>query len=96
MKIGGNLLEVLKNFFEVFCGRKKLKVKIKVMLVEVKVFVGIIGSLLLGVMIMVYLIFFDYMNIFFIEWLGNFMIVGGVIWMLMGVFIMKKMMNFKI
>ncbi len=95
-KTGGNLSEALRNLSEVLRGRKKLKAKIKAMSAEAKASAGIIGSLPPGVMIMVYLTSPDYMNILFTERLGNLMIAGGAIWMLMGVIIMKKMMNFKI
>ncbi len=95
-KTGGNLSEALRNLSDVLRGRKKLKAKIKAMSAEAKASAGIIGSLPPGVMIMVYLTSPDYMNILFTERLGNLMIAGGAIWMLMGVIIMKKMMNFRI
>ena len=36
----------------------------------------------------------QYINLLFTEPLGNVMLVGSVMWMSMGVLVMKKMINF--
>jgi tight adherence protein B len=48
-----------------------------------------------GVMFMVYITSPDYMMPLFNTLPGQFMISLGAVWMLMGVLIMRKMINFK-
>lgn len=55
----------------------------------------IIGSLPPGVMFLVYMSSPDYIRMLFTERLGNLMLVGCVVWMSIGVFVMKKMISFK-
>ena len=38
----------------------------------------------------------DYVGLLFSERIGNFMIVGGLIWMALGVFVMHQMINFEL
>lgn len=93
-KTGGNLSEALGNLSHVIRARKLMRAKIQAMSSEAKASAMIIGSLPPGVMAMVYMTTPDYINLLFTEQLGNFMVIGGVLWMLTGVFIMRKMINF--
>ena len=54
-KAGGNLSEALGNLSQVLRDRKKMKAKIQAMSMEAKASAGIIGSLPLIVMLLVYL-----------------------------------------
>jgi tight adherence protein B len=56
----------------------------------------IIGSLPPGVMGIVYLTTPDYISLLFTERAGNLMLLGCVFWMSTGIFVMKKMINFKL
>jgi tight adherence protein B len=62
---------------------------------EAKASAAIIGSLPPGVMGVVYVTTPDYIMMLFREHLGNLMLLGCVIWMSIGVMVMRKMINFK-
>jgi tight adherence protein B len=94
-KSGGNLSEALGNLAGVLRDRKRLQGKIKAMSSEAKASAAIIGSLPPGVMGIVYLTTPDYIKLLFTEHMGNLMLAGCVIWMSMGIGVMRKMINFK-
>jgi len=91
---GGNLSEALGNLSRVLRERKKMRGKIQAMSQEAKASAGIIGALPPVVTILIYLTSPDYMTTLFTTTAGNLIIVGGLMWMSMGVFMMKKMINF--
>jgi tight adherence protein B len=94
-KSGGNLSEALGNLAAVLRDRKRLQGKIKAMSSEAKASAIIIGSLPPGVIALVYFTTPAYMTLLFTERVGNLMLVGCVLWMSLGIFVMKKMINFK-
>ena len=61
---------------------------------EAKASATIIGSLPPAVMTLVYITSPNYISILFTEPLGHAMLAGCVIWMGMGVLVMRKMINF--
>ena len=93
-KSGGNLSEALGNLSKVLRDRKKMSEKIQAMSMEAKASAGIIGALPPIVMLLVYLTTPDYISLLWTHPTGQLMLVGCVIWMSMGVFVMKKMINF--
>jgi tight adherence protein B len=93
-KTGGNLSEALGNLSAVLRGRKTLKGKIQAMSSEAKASAAIIGSLPPGVMVMVYLSTPGYISLLWTEHLGQLMLMGGALWMLTGILVMRKMINF--
>jgi tight adherence protein B len=95
-KAGGNLAETLSNLSGVLRDRKKMKDKVKAISSEAKASAGIIGSLPFIVTGIVYLTSPDYIGLLFTTTLGNIIIGGCLIWMSIGVFIMKKMIDFDI
>ncbi len=94
-KSGGNLSEALSNLAFVLRDRKRLQGKIKAMSSEAKASAMIIGSLPPGVMGIVYLTAPDYIAKLFTEKSGNLMLAGCLIWMGIGIMVMRKMINFK-
>jgi tight adherence protein B len=94
-KSGGNLSEALGNLAAVLRDRRRLQGKIKAMSSEAKASAMIIGSLPPGVMGIVYLTTPSYISKLFTERSGNLMLAGCVIWMTMGIMVMRKMINFK-
>ena len=86
-KSGGNLSKVLRD-------RKKMSEKIQAMSMEAKASAGIIGSLPPIVMLLVYLSTPEYISLLWTHPTGQLMLVGCVIWMSMGIMVMKKMINF--
>jgi tight adherence protein B len=93
-KSGGNLSEALGNLSKVLRDRKKMKGKIKAMSTEAKASAGIIGSLPIVVMSIVYITSPDYITLLWTERLGQLMLAGSAVWMLMGIIVMRKMINF--
>jgi tight adherence protein B len=93
-KSGGNLSEALGNLSKVLRDRKKMSEKIRAMSMEAKASASIIGSLPPIVMLLVYLSTPDYISLLWTHPTGQLMLVGCVIWMSIGVFVMKKMINF--
>ena len=94
-KSGGNLSEALSNLAFVLRDRKRLEGKIKAMSSEAKASAMIIGSLPPGVTCIVWLTTPAYINLLFTEKAGNLLLAGCLLWMSMGIFVMRKMINFK-
>jgi len=95
-KTGGNLAEALNNLTVVLRARKMMREKIKALSSEATASAGIIGSLPPGVMLIVSVTTPSYMQVMFTDPRGHLMLLGGVLWMSCGIFVMKKMISFKI
>ena len=95
-KTGGNLAEALNNLTVVLRARKMMREKIKALSSEATASAGIIGSLPPGVMMIVSITTPSYMETMFVDPRGHLMLLGGAMWMACGVFVMKKMISFKI
>jgi tight adherence protein B len=93
-RAGGNLAEALGNLSRVLRDRKKMKAKIQAMSQEAKASAAIIGALPIAVMTMVYITSPNYISLLWTEPLGRLMLACSVVWMSMGVMVMKKMINF--
>jgi tight adherence protein B len=95
-KTGGNLAEALNNLSLVLRSRKLMREKVKAMSSEATASAGIIGSLPPGVMLIVWLTTPSYMNLLFTTSRGHLLLLFGVGMMGAGIFVMKKMIAFKI
>ena len=95
-KSGGNLAEGLTNLSNVLRERKKMAEKIKAMSAEAKASAGIIGLLPFCVAALVHFTSPGYMNILWTTHEGHMMILFSGIWMLIGIFVMKRMISFDI
>ncbi|HEY4344615.1 MAG TPA: type II secretion system F family protein [Parvibaculum sp.] len=93
-KSGGNLAEALGNLSKVLRERKKMRAKIQAVSQEAKSSAAIIGALPPGVMGVLYLTAPDYLMPLLTTTAGNMIIVGGLMWMGIGVLVMRKMINF--
>jgi tight adherence protein B len=93
-KSGGNLSEALGNLSKVLRDRKKMAEKIQAMSMEAKASAAIIGSLPPCVMFFVWLTTPDYISLLWTNSTGQLMLVGCLIWMSIGILVMKKMINF--
>ena len=93
-KSGGNLSEALGNLSKVLRDRKKMAEKIQAMSMEAKASASIIGALPPIVMILVYITTPQYISILWTHPTGQLMLVGCVLWMATGIFVMKRMINF--
>ncbi|WP_293800922.1 type II secretion system F family protein [uncultured Bosea sp.] len=95
-KTGGNLSETLANLSRVLRERRKMRDKIQAVSMEAKASAAIIGSLPPAVAVLVWLTTPRYIEILWISQTGKFALVAAGIWMLIGVLIMRKMINFDI
>jgi tight adherence protein B len=93
-KAGGNLSEALGNLSRVLRDRKKMKGKIQAMSMEAKASASIIGSLPIAVGTLVWLTSPDYIELLWLTSFGRMMIAACAMWMAIGVFVMKQMINF--
>jgi tight adherence protein B len=93
-KAGGNLSEALGNLSRVLRDRKKMKAKIQAMSMEAKASAGIIGVLPLAVMSLIYITSPEYISLLFKEQIGHMMLAACGLWMCVGVFVMRKMIQF--
>ncbi len=93
-KAGGNLSEALGNLAKVLRERKKMRAKIQAMSMEAKSSAGIIGSLPIIVTVLVYLTSPDYIMVLFVTPIGQIVLGISLLWMLIGVFVMKRMIAF--
>ncbi|RVT95072.1 type II secretion system F family protein [Sphingomonas crocodyli] len=93
---GGNLAETLSNLADVLRKRMQMKLKISAMSSESKASAYIIGALPFVVFGLISFISPAYMGGFFHD--TRLMIAGGVglVWMSIGAFIMREMINFEI
>ncbi len=95
-KTGGNLAEALGNLSAVLRARKMMREKIKAMSSEAIASAGIIGSMPPGVGAIVTMVRPNYIGVMFTDPRGQLMLLGGVVWMVLGILFMRKMINFKI
>jgi len=93
---GGNLAETLGNLADVLRKRLQMKLKIKAMSSESKASAYIIGVLPFLVFGAIMYLSPGYMNKFFTDTRLMIAACGGGVWMMIGVFIMAKMINFEI
>ncbi len=93
---GGNLSEALANLSRVIRDRKKMKAKVAALSMEAKASAVIIGALPFVVAFLVYLSSPNYIKPLFTTDAGHLIIGVSLVWMMMGVFVMRKMMNFDV
>lgn len=93
---GSSLSEVLANLANVIRQRYRLKRKVQALSSEAKISAMIIGALPCVVMLGMYFANRDYLMILFDTPRGNTLLYGSVTWMLVGVLVMRQMINFKV
>lgn len=91
---GGNLSEVLGNLSKVLRDRKKMKAKINALSQEAKASAAIIASLPFLVLILVYLTSPDYIQVLWTDPTGKLLMAVSGVWMVLGILVMRKMINF--
>lgn len=93
---GASLSEVLTNLASVIRARYKLKRKIQALSSEAKASAMIIGALPFLVGFGMFFLNPEYAMLLLTTPTGKFWMTGSAVWMLIGIFIMKAMINFKI
>ena len=93
---GGNLSEALGNLSQVLRERKKMKAKVQALSMEAKASACIIGALPFIVAFLVYMTSPDYMMILFTDPRGHLIMGCSAVWMSIGIWVMRNMINFDI
>lgn len=93
---GSSLSEVLMNLSSVIRSRFRLKRKVKALSSEAIASASIIGALPNLVALGMYFTNREYILVLFTDPFGKVLLAGAVIWMCIGIFMMKAMINFKI
>jgi tight adherence protein B len=93
---GGNLSEALGNLSRVLRDRKKMKAKVQALSMEAKASAAIIGALPFIVAFLVYLSSPNYIMPLFVTTTGNIILGVSGLWMMIGIFVMRQMMNFEV
>ena len=92
---GGNLSEALANLASVLRARKALKLKVKSITQEAKVSAVIIGAIPFFIIGALAVLNPDHLQPLITTKIGNILAVFSAVWMLMGILVMRKMINFK-
>jgi tight adherence protein B len=95
-KTGGNLAEALGNLSSVLRSRRMMREKVKALSSEATASAAIIGCLPPAVIVMLSMTAPTYLSILVTDPRGHLVIGAAVLWMSLGVFIMNRMVNFKI
>ncbi|HMM64423.1 MAG TPA: type II secretion system F family protein [Mesorhizobium sp.] len=93
---GGNLSEALGNLSRVLRDRKKMKAKVQALSMEAKASAAIIGALPFIVAFLVYISSPNYIMPLFTTSVGHLILGISAVWMTIGIFVMRKMMNFEV
>ena len=93
---GGNLSEAIGNLSRVLRDRRKMKAKVQALSMEAKASAAIIGALPFIVAFLVYLSSPNYIMPLFTTSSGHMIIGFSLVWMSIGIFVMRKMMNFEV
>lgn len=93
---GGNLAETLSNLSSILRARKKMGDKVKALSSEARSSAMIIGSLPFIMTALLWLVSPEYISLLFSTDTGKIMIMAGLAWMAVGVFVMKQMVSFEI
>ena len=92
---GGNLSEALGNLSQVLRDRFGMKLKVKALSAEALASAMVLGSLPIIVVTLITLTSPSYLTPMWTTKIGNMFVVFGLFWMACGIFVMRKMINFK-
>ncbi len=93
---GASLSEVLGNLSKLIRARFRLQRKVQALSAEAKASAMIIGALPIVVAVGLYFVNRPYIELLFTEPTGQKLLTGAIVWMLMGVLVMKQMINFRV
>ncbi len=93
---GGNLAEIIESIGYIIRERFKLKGKIRILAAEGKLSAIILVAIPFFVIIALHFTSPKYINALFFEPAGRIMVAVAVVMMVIGIFVMKKMINIKV
>jgi tight adherence protein B len=95
-KSGGNLSEALGNLSRVLRERRKMVGKIQAMSMEAKASAAIIGALPFIVATLTYFSSPQYIELLWTTQAGKIGLMASGVWMSVGIFVMRRMINFEV
>lgn len=96
IQTGSSLSEVLGNLSGVIRARYRLKRKVQALSAEAKISAMIIGALPILVSLALWGVNPDYIGLLFSHPTGKLLLGGAVVWMLIGIVVMRQMINFRV
>lgn len=93
-RTGGSLSDALGGLSKVLRERQKMQGKIRAMSSEAKASAGIIGAMPVVVTVLMKMAAPDYIGPLFTTFAGNVILAGCLVWMLVGILVMKQMISF--
>ncbi len=96
IQTGSSLSEVLGNLSGVIRARHRLKRKVEALSAEAKISAMIIGALPILVSLALWGVNPSYINLLFTHPTGKMLLFGAILWMSLGVLVMRQMINFKV
>lgn len=93
---GGNLGETLSGLSDVLRQRKRMADKVRAMSSEARTTAMIIGSMPFLISLMIYIIDPNYIALLWTDATGKKIFYGGLLWMSIGVLIMRNMIRFEL
>lgn len=95
-RTGGSLSEALNTLSNTLRERRKLEGKVNAMSQEAKTSAGIIGSLPFFVAAALFFLNPEYLLLIIQDTSGIFVLIGSGLWMMIGIAVMRKMIDFEI
>jgi len=96
IQTGSSLSEVLGNLSGVIRSRYRLKRKIQALSAEAKISAAIIGALPVLVSLALWGVNPTYIGLLFTDPTGKMLLTGVIVWMGLGILVMRQMINFKV
>ena len=96
VQAGGSLSEALGNLSRVLRSRAQMKEKVQALSTEAKASAAIIGVMPFLIGILIYLTQREFIIVMFQENLGLMLIGAALVWMSIGVLVMRAMINFEV
>ncbi|MDD4602049.1 hypothetical protein SDC9_14770 [bioreactor metagenome] len=95
-QVGGNLAEILDNIAGTIRERVKMKGKIRTLTAQGRISGLIISLLPIFVGLMIYIINPEYIKVLFVHPMGRLMLVAGVVSQLLGIVLIRKIVNIEV
>ena len=96
IQTGSSLSEVLANLSGVIRARYRLKRKVQALSAEAKISAMIIGALPILVSLALWGVNPEYIGLLFTHPTGKMLLFGAITWMMLGVIVMRQMINFRV
>jgi tight adherence protein B len=90
---GGNIADFMNNISQIIRSRLTFKRNVKTLTAEGRMSAIILLGLPVGLFGYLYLVNFDYISLLWLEKMGQYMLGAGIVLMLAGAYVIKKMVD---